>query len=215
MNVYLYELGDCLYINLTNRCSNNCTFCLRNNVDGVGGNRLWLDKEPEPPEIIEGFNFIAQSSNVIERSAAALQPWNFLKNYRQVVFCGFGEPTYRMDCITAIGQLLRGKGCYVRLDTNGQGRLINGRDIVPELAVSVDAVSVSLNASSAKKYNDICRPANKNAYAEVLNFAAACKKAGIDTTLSVVDAIGEKEIEACKKLAESRGLPFKIRKYIK
>ena len=116
MDVYCYELDGNLYINLTNRCSNDCRFCVRAVNPNYYGNDLWLSKEPTAEEVI-----------------AALPD----KNYNEVVFCGYGEPTFRIKELVEIGKELKKRGYIVRLNTNGQGNLINGRNIVDELAEGV------------------------------------------------------------------------------
>ena len=109
MDTYVYELGKSLYINLTNRCSNACTFCVRNGHEGYFGNKLWLQKEPAAEDVLGAIDFS--------------------KKYEQVVFCGFGEPTERADVLVAVAKELKKRGYTVRVNTNGQGNLINGRDI--------------------------------------------------------------------------------------
>ena len=176
MDTITYELGNNLYINLTNRCSNDCEFCVRNGKTSYYGNELWLEKEPTAEEVL-----------------AAVPD----KNYDQVVFCGFGEPTFRFAVLYEVGKELRARGYSVRLDTNGQGNLINGENIVPDLARAVDFVNVSLNA-----------------YEELIDFAKKCKAAGIATTFSVVDCIGEKEVEKCRAIAKKAGISLRVREMI-
>ncbi|MCL2752348.1 MAG: TatD family nuclease-associated radical SAM protein [Firmicutes bacterium] len=192
-NTYLYEYGGSLYINLTSKCSNDCIFCLRNGTDGVGGETLWLDREPEAGEVI-----------------AALSACD-LAAYKETVFCGFGEPTYRMDALVEIGRFLRGAGKYVRLDTNGQGCLINGYDITPCLSGAVDFVSVSLNNANTAAYNKNCNSIYANAYEQLLEFAKKCKEQGIRVQFSVVDIIPPDEIERCREIAKKMGAEFKLR----
>lgn len=194
-NVYVYELDGNLYINLTNKCSNACEFCVRNGKQGYFGNPLWLEKEPTADEVLDAIDYD--------------------KKYNQVVFCGFGEPTEKIDVLVKVGEALKKKGYAVRLNTNGQGNLINGRDITGELKKAVDFINVSLNASNATEYQKICKSRfGENAFYELLNFAEKCRDKGIKTNLSIVDVIGEEQVELCKKLAEKHGLPLRVREYI-
>ena len=130
-NNYVYEFGDSLYLNITNRCPNNCEFCIRNIKDGVSGNDLWLLKEPTFQELADDI---------------ALYD---LSKYKEIVFCGFGEPMCNLSMISQIAPYLKKKGCKIRINTNGLGNLINNRDDVAKLiALYIDSVSVSLNAST-------------------------------------------------------------------
>ncbi len=195
MDTIAYELDGKLYINLTNRCSNDCSFCVRNGKESYFGNKLWLSKEPTSAEVL----------------AAIPQ-----MDYDEVVFCGFGEPTFRTKEIVEIGAELKKRGYLVRLDTNGQGNLINGRDITEDIAKAVDKVNVSLNECSAEKYFDICRPVfGEDAFGELIDFAKKCKSRGLYVTFSVVDVIGEDDIAKCKKIADESGIPLRVREYIK
>lgn len=194
-NVYVYELDGNLYINLTNKCSNACEFCVRNGKQGYFGNPLWLEKEPTAEEVLNAIDY--------------------KKQYNQIVFCGFGEPTEKIDVLLEVGKWLKSKGYAVRLNTNGQGNLINGKDITKDLKTAVDMVNVSLNASNAALYQKICKSRfGEKAFDELLNFAEKCRDAGIKTNLSIVDVIGEKEVALCKDLAASHNLPLRVREYI-
>lgn len=197
-NTYAYEFGNSLYLNLTNRCPNSCDFCLRNFKDTVNGNGLWLEKEP-----------------TLEELKAHLEKFD-LSKYDGVVFCGFGEPTCNLDMMSEIGPYLKSKGCKIRLNTNGLACLINGRtDVAKELAAYVDFVSISLNASTAEGYDAICHSRfGKEAFDAMLEFAKDCVREGIDTTMSVVDCIGEEEIAACAKVVEATGAKFRVRETI-
>ncbi|PWM71478.1 MAG: radical SAM protein [Bacillota bacterium] len=195
MDTYVYELGENLYINLTNKCSNACTFCVRNGHEGYFGNKLWLKKEPTAEDVLGAIDFS--------------------KKYEQVVFCGFGEPTERADVLVAVAKELKKRGYVIRVNTNGQGNLINGRDITADLAECVDDVNVSLNACDAEKYQKICRSRyGEAAFEELLSFAEKCRDRGIKTNLSIVDVIGEEDVEKCKTLAKARNLPLRVRAYI-
>ena len=198
-DTYVYALDGNLYINLTNKCSNGRDFCVRNERASYYGHYLWLQKgEPTAEKVI-----------------AAINAQGDLKKFKEIVFCGFGEPTYRMAEIIAVCDYVHEKGLPTRLNTNGQGNLINKRDIVPELVDKIDLVNVSLNASCYEKYQKICRSQFREAgFDSMIEFAKACKRKGINVRFSIVDCIGEEEVEACKRLAASTGVPLYVRDYI-
>lgn len=197
MNNFVYKFGEKLYINLTNRCSNNCTFCLRNNGDEVGGYYLWLEREPLSQEILE----ILKQEDV--------------NKYPEVVFCGYGEPTYKIDEIAEIGAYLKQQGATTRLDTNGQGNLINGDNIVPRLVNVIDKVSISLNQYNASEYDKICLSEfGEQGFDAMIDFALMCKQAGIKTRFTLVDVLSPQDIEKCKSLANSLDIDLEIRSYI-
>lgn len=198
-NNYVYEFDDNLYLNLTNRCPNNCEFCIRNFKDGVSGNELWLKKEPTYEELIDDISMYD------------------LKKYDEIVFCGFGEPMCALSLISQIGPYLKRKGCKTRINTNGLGNLINKRSDVAELiAPYIDYISISLNASNARAYQEICRSKyGEEAFGAMLDFAKSCVNAGIDTTMSVVDFVGKDEIEECRRVVERTGARFRVRKTIR
>lgn len=197
-NNYIYEFGDSLYFNITNRCENNCDFCIRHVKDGVSGSELWLDREPSAEELI-----------------AVLDGYDASK-YREAVFCGFGEPTCKLDVMLEVAERLKELGYRVRLNTNGLAELkYPDRDVVDELKGRVDCVSISLNEASAEKYDAVCHSAfGKAAYAGLLNFAKRCVQAGIDATLSVVDCIGAEDVAKCAEIAAGTGARFRVRKLI-
>jgi TatD DNase family protein len=186
-----YEMWGNLYLNITNQCTNNCSFCIRNFTDTLWGYNLRLRTEPTAKELL----------------AEIGDPGR----YREVVFCGYGEPTMRLDVILEVGRTLRSKGGRVRLDTNGQGNLVWNRNIVPELAEAVDAVSVSLNAQDAGTYDRICRSRfGGKAYEHVLSFTRECVKAGLDVSVSVVD-VPEIDVEAARRVADELGVSLRVR----
>ncbi len=198
-DTYLYALDGNLYVNLTNKCSNGCDFCVRNERSSYFGHYLWL-KNGDP---------------TAEKVIAVAKGYGDLTRYKEVVFCGFGEPTYRMQEMLALCDYFHEKGLKTRLNTNGQGELINKRDITEEMRGKIDFVNVSLNASNAEKYKKICRSQyGENGFGAMIEFAKHCKKAGIAVRFSIVDCIGEDEVEACKRLAASVSIPLYIRKYI-
>lgn len=194
MNTIYYEAHNNLYLNLTNRCSADCVFCIRNFADGVYGYDLRLSKEPSIEELLEALEGLD------------------LSNYREIVFTGLGEPTLRFDVVLAVTRWLKNRGIRVRLDTNGHAALINPElDVVSELKkAGLDSVSVSLNAESEDKYNKLCRPIHKNAYRSMLDFVKRAREAGISTRVTVVK-IPEIDVEKCRKLSEELGSEFHIR----
>ncbi len=198
-DTYLYVLDGNLYVNLTNKCSNACDFCVRNERTSYYGNYLWI-KHGDP---------------TAEKVIAAANGMGDMTKFKEVVFCGFGEPTYRMAEMLALCDYFHEKGLKTRLNTNGQGSLINKRDIAPALKNKIDFVNISLNASCYEKYQPICRSQYKEAgFAGMIDFAKACKKNGVACRFSIVDCIGEEEVEACKALARSVNIPLYIRDYI-
>ncbi len=198
-DTYLYTLDGNLYVNLTNKCSNGCDFCVRNERSSYYGNYLWL-RNGDP---------------TVEKVMAAANGFGDLKRFKEVVFCGFGEPTYKVAEMVALCDFFHEKGLKTRLNTNGQGNLINKRDIVSDLKGKVDFVNISLNASCVEKYQPICRSQFGEAgFAGLIDFAKQCRKEGLDCRFSIVDCIGEEEVEACKRLAESVHIPLYVRKYI-
>lgn len=200
-DTYLYALDGNLYVNLTNKCSNGCDFCVRNERDSYYGHYLWLQHgDPTADKVMA----VATSGQV-----------GSLAQYKEVVFCGFGEPTYKMSEMLQLCDFFHARGLKTRLNTNGQGNLINKRDITPDLKDKIDLVNVSLNASCAEKYQPICRSQfGESAFAAIVEFAKLCRKNGVNCRFSIVDCIGEEEVEACKRLAESVKVPLYIRKYI-
>ena len=136
---------------MTSRCSNRCTFCTRESSPIVKGHDLRLEREPTAQEVLAAAGDVG--------------------GYDEVVFCGFGEPLLRWDVVREVAQALKARGARVRINTNGQSRLFLGRDILPEMAGVVDALSVSLNAADAARYAKICRPdAGEAAYEAVKEF---------------------------------------------
>ena len=200
-DTYLYALDGNLYVNLTNKCSNGCDFCVRNERESYYGHYLWLQNGDPTAEKVMAVVTGGQAGS--------------LSQYKEVVFCGFGEPTYKMTEMLQLCDFFHARGLKTRLNTNGQGNLINKRDITPDLKNKIDLVNVSLNASCAEKYQPICRSQfGESAFAAIVEFAKLCRKNGVACRFSIVDCIGEEEIEACKRLAESVKIPLYIREYI-
>lgn len=196
----IYWLDNKLYLNITNRCSNSCFFCLRNFKRGVGGFSLKLAKEP--------------TANQITGELAAVLG---MRNWDEVVFCGFGEPTERLDVLLLTARWVRqhyGKPIKIRVNTNGHGYVLNrGRDVAAELrAAGVDKVSVSLNAGDAETYGEICRPTFEGAYEAVKEFFQKAKPV-LQVEATAV-RMPEVDLAKAKAVADCLGVEFRIREYI-
>jgi cyclic pyranopterin phosphate synthase len=197
----VYWLDNSLYLNITNQCSNNCWFCFRNFKQGVGGFNLKLESEPTKAEVTAELE-----------SALALRRW------REVVFCGFGEPTARLDVLLEVARWIRkrcGGSVAVRVDTNGHGYVLNkGRDVAEELlAAGVSKVSVSLNGFDEASYAENCRPSFDGGFAAVLEFVRKAKDVGLLVEVSAV-RMPEVDVEKVRAVAESLGVPLRVREYI-
>ncbi len=189
-----YKIEDKTYINLTNRCSNSCNFCVRIN-DSYKDYALWLEKEPTSAEVIAELGDLSDAT--------------------EVVFCGYGEPLYRIDSIIEIADYVHSKGKKTRLNTNGQASLIVGAGVAERLQGKIDTVSISLNASNAAKYQDICHcEFGEAGFQSLLDFAVECKKYVGRVKLSIVDVVGAEEVALAKALASSIGVELKVRSYI-
>ncbi len=197
-----YEYGGNLYVNTTNRCNFACEFCLRHNKKSNGSiytDNLWLEREPTREEIL-----------------ASIEGWD-LTRYQQLVFCGFGEPSYRIDDICWVIDQLKAKGkkIFTRMDTNGTGSLINGRNIAPDFKGRFDMVSVSLNTDTSDKYDALCHPAQQGAYQAMKDFTRELTQYVPKVMMTVVDTIPKEEIENCRRICEEEiGATYRVREYI-
>lgn len=186
-----YPIRNSLYLNITNRCTSACTFCVRYYTNFVKGHNLRLREEPTAAELIKEIG----------------DP----KRYNEIVFCGYGEPLLRLDVVKAVAAEVKRRGGRVRIDTNGHANLIHKRNVLPELAGLVDAVSVSLNAQNAEVYEKLSQPQfGAPAYEAVKEFIREAKKHVPDVTATVVDAPGV-DVEACKKIVDELGAQFRVR----
>ena len=186
-----YKIRDSLYLNLTNRCTNSCSFCVRFHKDYVKGHNLRLHDEPTEEELKEAIGDPSQ--------------------YHEVVFCGYGEPLLRLDIVKSLARWIKEKGGHVRINTNGHGNLIHGRNILTELAGIVDTLSISLDAQDDETYQRICAPTYKNAFREVVSFIREAKAYVPSVQATVVETEGV-DIEKCRKLTEELGIPLRVRK---
>lgn len=194
----IYTLDGKPYLNITNQCPCACVFCLRGEQEGVGSARtLWHQSDPAWEEI--------------ER---ALGSFDF-SGAAEAVFCGYGEPYCALENLKRAAAWLRRHypRLSLRVNTNGLGDLVNGRPTARELEGLVDCLSISLNAASAWRYGELCRPVyGPAAYDAMLRFAREAKEVCPRIVLSVVDVISPEEIEECRKIAEGMGVAFKVRR---
>lgn len=200
---YVYEICGKLYANLTNRCSNACEFCVRNydtdrrKPHGYEGYDLWLDKEPSAEEVI-----------------AALDKFDLAK-YKELVFCGYGEPTYRFEVLEEVAAYAHKKGLRTRINTNGQANAILGRDVSERLCRAIDVIGISLNEVTAEKYDAICHSIfGKKAFDIMVDFAKLCVAHGGNVVFSVVDCIGKEDIEKAAEIAAETGAKLRVREMI-
>ena len=196
---YLVKNG--VYVNLTNRCPCSCVFCLRQNGDGVAGSdSLWLEREP-----------------TLEEVCRSLDQWN-LDERDEVVFCGYGEPTERLDVLLDVARYIRSKsGVKIRVNTNGLADLIWKEPTARKLEGLVDAVSISLNASDKETYFKLTRSKfGIESYDAMLRYAQDCVKYVPSVVMTIVDIVTSKEEqERCRRICEERGLKLRIRPYEK
>ena len=196
-----YQVKNAVYVNLTNRCPCNCTFCLRHNGPGVfGSGPLWLEREPTLEETIE-----------------SLGQWDY-ERFREVVFCGYGEPTERLDVLLAAAAHLkeRDPALRVRVNTNGLSDLIHGKPTAPLFVGKVDCLSISLNTDDPAEYLSVCRPKfGEAAYPAMLKFtqeAAALLPSVVMTVVGEPVTSLEKQ-ERCRAIATRLGARLRVRPY--
>jgi TatD DNase family protein len=188
-----YRIRDSLYLNITNRCSNRCSFCAKFDDFTVKGHFLRLAHEPSAAEVL----------------AAIGDPGG----YAEVVFCGYGEPLLRLDLIKEVAGELKKRGVRIRINTDGQANLVYGRNILPELAGLIDCVSVSLNAADAETYARLCNtPFGEAGFRGVCDFL---REARHHIPLVVASAVTVPGLDLAKvrRLAEGLGVEFREREY--
>lgn len=195
----LYEVHNNLYINLTNKCPCNCTFCLRQTRDHMDDSgSLWLEREPSVQEVIDTF--------------AAFD----LDKYDEIVFCGFGEPTERIDAIIEVAGYLKANfNKPLRINTNGLGNLINNKDITPMLKGLIDTISISLNTPNKERYYELTRSRfGIDSFDAMLDFAKKAAAYVPNVILSTVETTITKEEEIeCQRICDELGVTYKIRPY--
>lgn len=203
MMTITYEYEGALYVNLTNRCDCSCVFCLRHNghKGSIYADDLWLDHEPTVAEALDSFRA------------------RDLASYREIVFCGFGEPSFRLEDICTLIDALKAEYPAlppIRMNTNGHANLIHGRDVTALFAGRFDAVSISLNGQTAADYCAVTQPRDgEKAWQAMLDFTRAVAKVVPQVTLTIVDKDKtDADIAACRALAQSLGATLRVRAYI-
>lgn len=198
-NVFVYKVGENLYINLTNRCNANCVFCLRQTREEMeNSGSLWLEREPTVQEV-----------------KRALEDWD-VEKFNEVVFCGFGEPTLRLEMIPELADFIHEKYKKpVRLNTNGLANLEYGRDVTPLFRGKIDVLSVSLNTPDKKRYFELTRNRfGVDSFDGMLDFVRRAKTYVPEIILSTVaTTLTAEEEERCKKICDDLGVTYRIRPF--
>ena len=191
MMTITYPIHNGIYVNVTNRCPCACTFCLRQNGESVyGSDSLWLEREPTVKEVCD-----------------SIDTWD-LNKYNEVVFCGYGEPTERLDDLLEVAKYIKSKSdIKIRINTNGLADLIWNEPTAPKLQGLIDTVSISLNATNKEEYLKIVRPKfGIESYEAMLKFTKECTKYVPSVVMTVVDiVVSKEEQEICRKICESVG----------
>ncbi|MGP0565093.1 MULTISPECIES: YchF/TatD family DNA exonuclease [unclassified Nitrospina] len=192
-----YQIRNSLYLNLTQRCTANCVFCTRISKPIVQGYNLALDREPTAQEVWESIDDPTR--------------------YDEVVFCGYGEPTLRLDVIKEVAKKIKEAGGRVRLNTNGHGNVINKRNILPELEGLVDSVSISLNADNSDAYDEVSQPLPNyrgKIYDEILKFIEDARRHIPDVQATIVTHQKDVDEDKCEEIAEKQfGVKYRPRRY--
>lgn len=188
-----YTIDNRLYINLTDRCTLACRFCPKHNGSKeVHDYNLTLSERPDPQVIIDQVG----------------DP----KRYQEVVFCGYGEPTLRLNALIDIASAIKTKGGKTRLNTDGLACLFHKKDVIPLLSTCIDAISISLNAQNEQLYTQHCAPSLPHSFTAVLAFIEQAAQSIPDVTATAIDGLDGVDIKACEMLALERGAKFKARK---
>ena len=208
MNTYVYTIYGNIYINLTNFCSNACEFCVRNHESttygrefgshsGEGDYDLWLDREPSYKDVTD-----------------ILDKMDFSR-YKEMVFCGYGEPSARFDLVEMLCVYAHERGIKTRINTNGQGNAILGKDIAPRMCRCIDTINVSLNATDAQSYDRLCHSVyGEKAFDIMLDFAKECVRCGGNVVLSIVDCVPPEQLQKAAEIARDIGAKLRVRKMI-
>lgn len=221
-NILVYSLEGKIYINLTNRCTNECIFCLRQDKDDVCGQELWLENEDFSAEdVIEQLKpFISKhfKHDAILSDCQETLTIKPQEGKNEVIFCGYGEPMLKFDILKHVAMYVKENypGTKIRVNTNGHANFVYKKNVVPELVGLVDEFSVSLNGSTSEEYNELSQPKFEQAYVEVKKFIQASSEAGIKTVASIVDGYKGRrlDVEKCREIANGLGAELRVREWI-
>lgn len=199
MMTITYPVKNGLYVNMTNRCPCACTFCLRKNGEGIfNSGLLWLEREPSVREICDSIDEAD------------------LSKYEELVFCGYGEPTERLEDLLAVAAYVKENyKTKIRINTNGLADLIWQEKTAHKLEGLIDTVSISLNATNKEEYFAIVRPKfGIESYEAMLNYAKDCTMYVPNVVMTVVDVVtSPEEQEESRKICEELGVTLRVRPY--
>lgn len=207
-NILVYLLDGKIYINLTNRCTNDCIFCLRKDKDDVVGQTLWLDDENSTAQdVIKQFE--VKKNELLSTNLP----------FTETIFCGYGEPMLKFDELKQVAKYIKEKypKTRIRVNTNGHANYIYKKNIVPECKGLIDEFSVSLNGATKVEYDELSQPKFAQAYEEVKNFIKACSDEKISVVASVVEGYKGRhlDLKKCEEIANNLGAKFRVREWIK
>lgn len=209
--IYHKRDNDEFSINITNKCPNSCTFCIRDFrggwLDSKEEQNLYLEREPTEKEVLEAVK-------------AELEKW---PEGCLVKICGYGEPVERMDVVLSIIDYIKGNApdFIVQLNTSGWPLLEYEDDKVFETLKQhgLDGISVSLNAPNKELYDRIVRPGcfdyKEDAYDKTIKCIELSRDHGFAVKATfVLTPLMKKHEEACIKLVEELGVEYFARKYV-
>ncbi|HFD88296.1 MAG TPA: radical SAM protein [Gammaproteobacteria bacterium] len=193
-DVIAYELHGNCYLNITDHCTLRCAFCPKFNKTFV----------------VQGYDLRLKHAPGFEQVVAAVGD---VSRYQEIVFCGLGEPTQRLPLLLQLAQHFKAQGATIRVNSDGLASLLHGRDVTPELAGKIDALSISMNAHNEAVYNRHCRPKKEypGAYQAMLTFACRAKAFVPSVTLTAIDGLAGVDIDACREIAADLGVQFRRR----
>ncbi len=197
----VYLLDGKVYINLTNSCTNNCIFCIRDIKDDVVGANLFLNSEN------------VSADDVIKQLEAIKD-----KLSDEIIFCGYGEPMLKLDVLKQVAKYIKDRypNKKLRVNTNGHANFVYKRNVVPELKGLIDEFSVSLNGENEQEYNELSVPNFAGAYEETKKFIKACADENIAVTATIVEGYKDRHLnlKKCEEIAKSLGAKFRVREWI-
>lgn len=201
-NILVYTLDGKIYINLTNRCTNDCIFCLRKDKNDVKGQELWLDNENSTAKDV-----IEQLEKIYAQTPS-----------KEIIFCGYGEPMMKLDVLKEVAKYIKNNypESKIRVNTNGHANFVYKRNVVPELKGLIDEFSVSLNGATKDEYNELSQPKFDEAYEEMKKFIKSCADENISVVASVVEGYKGRhlDLEKCEQIANDLGAKFRVREWI-